>query len=100
MLPKQVWSLLDKPDSLCVRALKAKYYPNSVKNGSSSTWQSIELGIQTFKRGYMWRINDGQEVDIWNDPWIPSSSSSEIMTLRGPVILFKVSELIDLVSDQ
>jgi hypothetical protein len=44
MLAKQSWRLLEKPDSLCARVLKAKYYPNSnllsgrPKSGSSYTW--------------------------------------------------------------
>jgi hypothetical protein len=54
MLAKQSWRLLERPDSLCARVLKAKYYPNSnmlsegPKNGSSYTWQSIVAGLQTF----------------------------------------------------
>jgi hypothetical protein len=45
MLAKQVWRLIDEPDSLCARVLRSKYYPNGdilkagSKNGSSFTWQ-------------------------------------------------------------
>jgi hypothetical protein len=43
-LAKQVWRLIDNPNSLCAKVLKAKYYPNEdilmagPKNGSSFTW--------------------------------------------------------------
>jgi hypothetical protein len=43
MLAKQSWKLLERPDSLFARVLKAKYYPNSnllsvgPKSGSSYT---------------------------------------------------------------
>jgi hypothetical protein len=55
MFAKQVWRLIDTPDSLCARVLQAKYYPdgNILKAGpkasSSFTWQSIVAGITTFK---------------------------------------------------
>lgn len=68
MLAKQAWILVNRPDSLCARVLKAKYYPNSdvlddgPKAGSSFTSQSICSGIQTFKRGCIWRIGDGEKV--------------------------------------
>jgi hypothetical protein len=74
MLCKQVWMLNVDPNSLCAQVLKAKYYPsddilNAGPNaGSSFTWQSIVGGIQTFKRGHIWRIGDGETVNIWSDP--------------------------------
>ena len=89
MLDKQVWRLIDDPNSLCAQILRAKYYPSGdilnagPKAGSSFTWQSIVAGIQTFKRGCIWRIGNGDSVDIWKDPWIPSSPNRKIMTPRG-----------------
>ena len=62
LLAKQCWRLIQNPDSLCARVLSAKYYPegNILKAGpkksSSFTWQSIVAGIQTFKRGCIWRV--------------------------------------------
>jgi hypothetical protein len=106
MLAKQVWRLLDNPDSLCAKVLKAKYYPNchilqvGKKSGSSFTWQRIASGIQTFKRGCIWRIGDRQHVDIWSDPWIPSSPNRKILTQRGTVLLSNVHELINHLTGQ
>ena len=101
MLSKQVWRLLSEPQSLCAQVLRAKYFPsgdllNSVlKKGSSYTWQSIWSGIQTFKRGHIWRVGDGEKINIWDDCWIPSSPTRKIMTRRGNRVITKVSELID-----
>jgi hypothetical protein len=56
MLAKQIWPLVNEPNSLCARVLKAKYYPHGdilkagPKAGSSFTWQSILAGLPTFKR--------------------------------------------------
>lgn len=70
MLAKQVWRLLLEPQSLCARVLRAKYYPDGCllkakpKSGSSFTWQSILAGLECFKKGYIWRVGDGSQIDI------------------------------------
>ena len=85
-LAKQCWRLITKPDSLCARVLKAKYYPNGsllqagLKKGASFTWQSIMKGLEMFKKGYIWRIGTGEDVNIWNDPGIPSSLVHQVRT--------------------
>jgi hypothetical protein len=75
MLAKQVWRLIDEPNSLCVQVLRAKYYLISrdilqagPKARSSFTWQSIVAWIQTFKRGCIWRVGNGDSTEIWKDP--------------------------------
>jgi hypothetical protein len=55
MLAKQVWRLINDPNSLCSRVLRAKYYPDGdilkagPKSGCSFTWQGILAGVSTFK---------------------------------------------------
>jgi hypothetical protein len=101
MLAKQSWRLFCEPDSLCAQILKAKYYPSGdllnadLKKGASYTWQSIWVGLQTLKRGYIWRVGDGSNINIWTDSWIPSSCSRKVVTPRGHTVYTKVSELID-----
>ena len=101
MLAKQCWRLIQNPDSLCARVLRAKYYPDGnilkagAKNGSSYTWQNIVSGIQTFNRGCIWRVGSGAEINIWSDPLIASSPSRKVITPKGNIILSKVDELID-----
>lgn len=99
ILAKQVWRLIDEPESLCARVLRAKYYPSGdilkagPKKRSSFTWQSLVAGIQTFKRGHIWRIGTGEKINIWKDRWVPSSPTRPIITPRGGVIITKVDEL-------
>jgi len=101
LLAKQCWRLIENFDSLCARVLRAKYYPFGdilncqLKKGASYVWQSIWAGIQTFKKGCIWRVGDGSKINIWEDHWIPGSSSRKIITVRGNQILSKVNELID-----
>src|SRR4051812_6511283 len=101
MLAKQSCRLIQNPKSLCARVLSAKYYPDGdvlkagPKKGSSFTWQIIVMGIQTFKRGCIWRVGMGSRINIWHDPWIPSSWNRKVITPRGATMLDKVEELID-----
>ena len=88
-IAKQVWRLLSEPDSLCARVLRAKYYPDGkllqarMKSGSSYTWQSVMAGLECFKQGYIWRVGDGSQINIWNDHWIPNSHNMKVLTPRG-----------------
>ncbi|KAG2540904.1 hypothetical protein PVAP13_9NG588514 [Panicum virgatum] len=101
MLAKQVWRLFEDPDSLCARVLKAKYYPDGkllqakLKSGSSFTWQSILAGLECFKRGYIWRVGDDTQINIWEDRWIPGSHNLKVLTPRGNIVISTVDELIN-----
>jgi hypothetical protein len=64
------------------------------KDSCSFTWRSLLAGLTTFKRGYIWRVGSGDKIDIWKDPWLPSSSNGKVTTLRGGVLYIKVHELI------
>ena len=81
--------------------LKAKYFADGdllncrLKKGSSFTWQSLWSGMQTIKRGYIWPMGDSEKINIWEDPWVPSSPNRSIVTRRGNIVLTKLSELID-----
>jgi hypothetical protein len=68
--------------------------------GSYFTWQSIAASLALFKRGYMWRVGTGERINIWLDPWIPSSPNKMVITPRGASVYTNVSELIDLVTKQ
>jgi hypothetical protein len=87
MLAKQAWRLLTKPDTICAQVLRAKYYPTGdllnagPKGGSSFTWQNIMKGIQTFRRCHIWRVGNGQSINIWKDHWIPGNLSRKIDTV-------------------
>ena len=101
MLAKQVWRLLCEPESLCARVLRARYYPDGnllnakMKSGSSYTWQSVLVGLECFKLGYIWRVGDGTQINIWDDNWIPGSHNMKIQMPRGNNIVKTVDELIN-----
>jgi hypothetical protein len=82
------------------RVLRTKYYPDGnilkarSKAGSSYTWQSILAGLTTFKKGYIWRVGNGESINIWMDPWIPCSHDRRVTTSMDGAVYTKVSDLI------
>jgi hypothetical protein len=101
MLARQAWRMLTNPSSLCARVLKARYFPNvsileaTANNGISYTWRSILKGCKLLKEGLIWRIGNGEEVNIWNDPWLAREGSRCPVTPRGQCVYTKVAELIN-----
>jgi hypothetical protein len=64
------------------------------KQGMSYTWRSILSGIELLKKGMIWRIGDGENINIWHDPWLPNRNSRKPITPRGHNLLRYVSELV------
>jgi hypothetical protein len=101
MLAKQGWRLLSKPESLCARVLKGKYYPNSdfmnakKKRNSSHIWNAILHGREALKGGLIKRPGDGSTIRVWDDPWIPSNYHKKPIVRAQNVEVTMVSELID-----
>jgi hypothetical protein len=62
LLARHDWRLLQFPESLCARTLKAKYYPRGdlvdtvFPRKASPTWRSIDHGLALLKKGVIWRI--------------------------------------------
>lgn len=101
MLAKQGWRLLMNPESLCAQLLKAKYFPNGsvlqakAKSNMSYSWRSILSGIDVLKKGLIWRVGDGSQIRIWEDPWLPRGHLRQPCTPRGANLLTRVDELLD-----
>jgi hypothetical protein len=68
LLVRQAWRLVQLPNSLCARVLKAKYYPNGevidivFPSDASPTWRAIEHELALLKRGIIWSIGSGTKV--------------------------------------
>jgi hypothetical protein len=89
LLARQAWRLIQFPDGLCARLLKAKYFPRGelidtvFPSDASPTWRSIEHGLALVKKGVIWRVKSGRNVQIWRDPWIPRPPSFKPTMKRG-----------------
>ncbi|KAK9924950.1 hypothetical protein M0R45_033291 [Rubus argutus] len=77
LLAKQGWRLITQPDSLVARVFKARYHPNSSfleanhLPDMSYTWRSILAGKKVLSKGIRFQIGIGNNVSLWNDPWLP-----------------------------
>ena len=77
LLARQVWRLLQNPDSLSARILKAVYFPTSdlieapCGNHPSKIWRALVEGRDAMMQGLIRRIGTGETTHAWNQNWIP-----------------------------
>jgi hypothetical protein len=101
MLARQAWRMLINLDSLCAKVLKAKYFPDTsildaiLVRGMSYSWRSILKGLELVKKGMIWRVGDGSNINIWSDNWLPRDDAMRPITPRRQCVLTKVSKLIN-----
>jgi hypothetical protein len=99
LLARQAWRLLDRPESLCAQIMKAKYYPNgelldtSFPQLCSPCWRGIEHGLELLKKGVIWKIGDGKQINIWRSNWLPRDSGLKITGKRRSCRLKWVHQL-------
>jgi hypothetical protein len=80
LLAKQAWRMITNPDSLCARVLRARYCKGgdvltaTCPKRASFTWKSILHGRDLLKEGLVWRVGNGESIEVWNQNWIPRSS--------------------------
>ena len=92
---------MERPESLCARVLKAKYFPNAnlldtaFPINQSPTWKAIVHGLELLKKGVIWRVGSGNSIRLWRDPWIPRGWSFKPTGKRRPNRLKWVAQLID-----
>jgi hypothetical protein len=46
----------------------------------SYTWRSILKGLELLKEGIIWRVGDGEDIDVFADPWIPRGQNRRVCT--------------------
>jgi hypothetical protein len=101
MLARQGWRLLTRPESLCARVLKGRYFHDCdfvaarKKRNSSHTWRAILHGREALNSGLIKRIGDGSTIKVWDVPWIPENHSSRPYVRQPEADVTRVEELID-----
>ncbi|XP_048622814.1 uncharacterized protein LOC125591926 [Brassica napus] len=107
LLAKQLWRLVQFPDSLVARVLRGRYYrlssPLRVNstNNPSYVWNSISAARKLLLLGIRLKIHSGYDVKVWEDPWIPTIPSRPAAPV-APVMHpnMRVSDLINQTSKE
>lgn len=88
MLGKQGWRLISRPDSLCAKVLKGRYFHDSDfmretrKRHASRTWRAILAGREALQHGLIRRVVNGESTKIWGDRWIANHFGARPITPR------------------
>lgn len=99
MLGKKGWRLISRPDSLCARVLKGRYFHDTEfmratrKKHASRTWRAILASREALDHGLIKRISDGATTEIWGDRWIANHFGARPITPRVEGHPVFVSEL-------
>ncbi|WZY89335.1 hypothetical protein YC2023_046070 [Brassica napus] len=92
LLGKQVWRIMQNPNCLMARVLRARYFPDgdilkaTLKKKSSYAWKSILHGKDLIVKGMRYIIGNGESTKMWTDSWLslhpprPPRSRGEVNT--------------------
>ena len=100
LLAKQAWRVLQYPEALVARVLKARYFKEeSILSATcpataSYTYRSILHGRDLLREGLVWRIGDGSKVNIHHSNWIPRGGSMKSLGQTYIPGLTKVADLL------
>ncbi|GAU12879.1 hypothetical protein TSUD_73660 [Trifolium subterraneum] len=81
MVAKQVWNIVQNPNSLVAKLIKARYFPRSslfeapLGYNPSFAWRSMWQARQILSLGCRWRIGSGDNIRVMHDPWLRGSAN-------------------------
>ncbi|MCI17289.1 RNA-directed DNA polymerase (Reverse transcriptase), partial [Trifolium medium] len=89
MIAKQGWRIMDNPNLLVSRVLKARYFPNSsffdanLGYNPNYSWRNLWGSRDILKRGCRWVVGDGSRVRVMGELWL---RREEGKWLRSPQV--------------
>lgn len=101
LVAKQGWRLIQYPDSLVAKVLKARYFKLTnffnakLDSNLSFIWRSILWGRQILQKGTRWREGNGEKIQIHSNNWIPRPTTFRPMFVISLAADVKVPALID-----
>ena len=91
LLAKQGWRLQSSLEYLLFRVFKSRYFPNydfvhaGMGSSPSFAWRSLMAMQEVVKKGARWQVSNGQDIQIWEDKWLPCLSTHKVVS--PPTIL-------------
>lgn len=98
ILAKQAWRIVNNPESLWVKILKALYFPNEEflrakrKRNGLWVWSSLLHGRDEILKSARWTVGSGENIYIVGDSWLASGVK---INDQIPISLSKVSEIME-----
>jgi hypothetical protein len=92
LLAHQGWRILQSPNTLSARMLKAIYFPDSdfmaadLGAHQSKIWRSILHGREVLATGLIRCIGTGETTNAWADKWLPRDGALRPIACRTPPI--------------
>lgn len=92
LLGKQCWRLITNKESLVAQVYKAKYYADidfmNAKLGSSPSfiWRSICEARKVIYAGSSWRIGNGVDIQVLNQPWLNDKDNPYVSTISPSLL--------------
>ncbi|GAU36566.1 hypothetical protein TSUD_277720 [Trifolium subterraneum] len=81
MAAKKVWHIVQNPNSLVAKLIKARYFPHSslfeapLGYNPGFAWHSMWQARQILSLGCRWRIESGDNIRVMHDPWLRGSAN-------------------------
>ncbi|KAK2640317.1 hypothetical protein Ddye_028112 [Dipteronia dyeriana] len=100
LLANQAWIILKSPDALASQALRDKYFKGldfldaSISACCSHIWRSLGWGRSLLASGLRWTIEDGNNIKVFKEQWLPRPSTFRPITL-DPGTDLRVADLLD-----
>ena len=102
LLAKQIWRLANNEESLFHKVFKAIFFPNcsimecETLNKGSYAWRSIIKAKHVIDLGRVWRVGNGESIQIRGDRWLPQVSSARVLSpVTGLALDARVCDIID-----
>ena len=99
MLAKQAWRFIHNKDTVVCKVFSAKYFPNGsildapIHPKSSYAWKSILQAREVIHKGAIWRIKNGEAINIWDHHWLLELGCSKIVSPRAGSNVVRVCDL-------
>ncbi|GAU49341.1 hypothetical protein TSUD_184240 [Trifolium subterraneum] len=80
MVAKQAWNIVQNPNSLVAKLMKARYFPHSslfeasLGYNPSFAWRNMWHARQILSLGCRWRIGSRDNIQVMHDPWLRGSA--------------------------
>jgi len=99
LLAKQVGVLFINETHSFFKVFSAKYFPNGnilkalVHPKCFYAWRSILQAREVIEKGAIWRVGNGQLIDVWQHRWLPEPNNNKIISPKVNSLVLQVCDL-------